>query len=520
MKIPATVLAAAVLLSLYSDQALSASPDKKDAMTYAGVTDSPKNVVHMRALDRAQLEYDLTNEAQRIVDRLPPLDGQASNNHKVSVRFDGKGEMLIVDLGRGFIPEINGAQFEDNLHEVSTLLLTLLEGEVPVAGVRFIFSGKDRYEYFPEDKRETPPQISPSTKSSALSLPTAVAPKVMISAGHGSYYHYGYKDWRYQRDEYNGVLEDLITPPMAELLSSALISRSGATTSFVRSRESTIHEPSGLEWWKVSSRYHLASKYPDLTSVWNSKASSPRTGDIERTEDLYARPLFANNQNVDTLLQIHTNGVADTTARGLRLIHQPGRVEDRKLAESALCYMKEVIHATPGYESYPIGGVHEDDNAETREAHMSTVIAEVGFHTNPEDQAALKDPNFQKAAMLGFEKGYRMYRLGKTCEPFAITSTPDIKAPSISSFNIVSNFTGNPTFPVTRTSKATSCPSGITCTGSTQKLTAATDNSFVTKGTCTARDPMPRFTIGWAVTFIDADGVTSSTTFSVECGGA
>lgn len=151
---------------------------------------------------------------------------------------------------------------------------------------------------------------------------------------------------------------------------------------------------------------------------------------------------------VDTLLQVHTNGVTNTAVRGLRLIYQPGRVEDEKLAESALCYMKELIHATPSYESYPVGGVYTDDNAETREADMSTVIAEVGFHTNPEDQVALKDPAFQRAAMLGFEKGYRMYRLGKSCEPFTITSTPTIKAASTSSFQIVSHYQGNPTFPV------------------------------------------------------------------------
>lgn len=490
------------------------------AITYPGVTDSPKNVVHMHAADRAQLERDLTKEAQRIVNGLPPLPGQASNSHMVSARFDKAGELLIVDLGKDFIPESNGAQFEDNLHEISRSLLPLLEGVVPVGGVDFKFSGKDIYEYFPEDRRKTPIQTPPTERSSSLLQSAAVAQKVMISAGHGAYYHYGYKDWRFQRDAYNGVTEDLITPLMADFLSSALISRSGAATSFVRSRESTIHQPSGLEWWKISSRYHLESKYPDLTSVWNSKASSPREGDIERTEDLYSRPLFANNQNVDTLLQVHTNGVTDTTVRGLRLIYQPGRVEDQKLAESAFCYMKEIIHSTPGYESYPAGGVYTDDNAETRVATMSTVIAEVGFHTNPEDQAALKDPNFQKSAMRGFEKGYRMYRLGKTCEPFSIASTPDIKAPSVSTFQIVSNYKGNPTFPVQRISKAISCPSGITCTGSTQKIVAANaDSSLVTKGNCNAIGSNPRFTIKWGVTFIDADGVTATTTVDVECGG-
>lgn len=267
-----------------------ASANNGFAISYPGVTDSPKNVVHMQANERLQLESELTKEAQRIVNGLPPLPGQASNSHRVLAKFDRTGELLIVDLGKDFIPKSYGAQLEDNLHEISRSLISLMEGVIPIGGIEFRFSGENIYHYFPEERRETPIQKSPTNKISTRAELRADSPKVMISAGHGSYYHYGFKDWRFQRDSYNGVVEDVITPPMAEFLSSALVSRSGATTSFVRSRESTIHQPSGLEWWKVSSRYHLASKYPELTSVWNSKASSPREGDIERTEDLYARP--------------------------------------------------------------------------------------------------------------------------------------------------------------------------------------------------------------------------------------
>lgn len=433
------------------------------AISYPGVTDSPRNDVHLKANERLELESELTKEAQRIVNGLPPLPGQASNSHRVFAKFDKTGELLIVDLGKDFIPKSYGAQFEDNLHEISRSLISIMEGVIPIGGVEFRFDGENVYHYFPEERRETPTQKSPTNRTSARAEPSAEPPKVMISAGHGSYYHYGFKDWRFQRDSYNGVIEDVITPPMAEFLSSALTSRSGATTSFVRSRESTIHQPSGLEWWKVSSRYHLASKYPELKSVWNSKASSPREGDIERTEDLYARPLFANNQQVDALLQVHTNGVADTTARGLRLIYQPGRAEDQKLAESALCYMKELINSTPGYESYPAGGVYTDDNAETRKATMSTVIAEVGFHTNPDDQAALKDPVFQKAAMLGFEKGYRMYREGKSCSAFAITSTGPAAGKGPSKVPVSFSYTGYPQGAMKADAKIVQCAPGHRC---------------------------------------------------------
>ncbi|CAD0304189.1 N-acetylmuramoyl-L-alanine amidase family protein [Xanthomonas hortorum] len=484
----------------------------------SGGAESASAVASLSKSDRSQLEKDLTQEAQRIVKRLPPLEGQLSNKHDVSARFDSAGKVLIVDLGRDYVPKINGAEFEDNLHAISRSLLPLFDDVVTIDGIEFRYSGKDIYYYFPKDYRPSPVQKKTDVKPVALpQAAVAAQKKVMISAGHGAYYHYGYKDWRYQRDNFNGVVEDLVTPPMSTYLSQFLISNSNALTSFVRSQDSTIHAPSGLEWWKVASRYYLANKYPELTAVWNSKSKSPREGDIERTEDLYARPLFANNQKVDALLHVHTNGVAETTARGLRIFYQTGRVEDKKFAESVHCYMKEAISTTPGYETYPTGSVNFDDNAETREATMPSVIAEVGFHTNPDDQLALKDPVFQKAAMRGFEKGYRMYQEGKACEPFQITETPNINSPLNKSFDVLSHYKGNPRFPVKRVSKATSCPSGLTCAGSTKSLTGA--SPFKVQGNCNYNGTaLKKFQMTWEVIFTDADGVTAKTTYVTNCG--
>ncbi|WP_155760524.1 hypothetical protein [Stenotrophomonas maltophilia] len=138
------------------------------ATPHSSVADSPQNVVHMKATDRAQVESDLTKEAQKIVDELPPLPGQASNSHRVSVKFNKTGELLIVDLGRDFVPEMYGAQFEDNLHEISRSLLPLLEGVIPVKGVEFQYSGKSIYDYFPEERHETPIQVSPTARSPSI----------------------------------------------------------------------------------------------------------------------------------------------------------------------------------------------------------------------------------------------------------------------------------------------------------------------------------------------------------------
>jgi len=147
------------------------------AISYPGVTDSPRNVVHLQANERLQLESELTKEAQRIVNGLPPLPGQASNSHRVFAKFDKSGELLIVDLGKDFIPKSYGAQFEDNLHEISRSLIPLMEGVIPIGGIEFRFSGENLYHYFPEERRETPIQKSPASRTSSVAEPQVESPQ-------------------------------------------------------------------------------------------------------------------------------------------------------------------------------------------------------------------------------------------------------------------------------------------------------------------------------------------------------
>lgn len=462
---------------------------------------------------RDEIEEVLTGIAQDIVSNQERMDGQGIISSPV-VRFSEDGKSLIVDLGKGYVPKINGGELEDRLREIETPLTFHMEAIFPVYKVEFLFGGRDIYYYFPEDWRPAPSQWRQEPRSGQLRPHTN---SVLVSAGHGIYFHRGYKDWRAAREPANGVTEDFITPVMSADLATYLNDRSEVESVLVRSQALVTHAESGSPWWKVSARYHLKELYPALTDVWNSKGTQDYPL-VERDDDIYSRPFFANHLGVDAILHVHTNAESNTSIRGARVYYQTGRVPDSELARSSLFYMAESIHSVPGYEDYPVASApHEGNYAENREAKMISVIAEVGFHTNPLDAAALQDPAFQKAAMRGFEKGYRLFLAQKPLQKFEIVDHPNVEAKPGESVPVEARFSGYPRFPVSRESSVLSCPEGWTCSGGTQTL-AETESPFVTMASCGASN-VEAGTTRSQVVFIDADGLSTTTEYELHCTG-
>jgi len=237
--------------------------------------------------ERVAFELSLSTIVQSIVSKQARMDGQGILLSP-TVRFSDDGSKLDVDLGEGYVPAVNGGEFEDHLRAISAELTYHLEKIHPVMEVAFLFGGKDVYFYFPESRRPTPAQI-PIAAAGANQSPRVDKGKVLISAGHGLYFHRGYKDWRAAREVVNGMTEDFMTPIMASDLATYLDDRSGVETVQVRSEAMTSHVESGQPWWKLGARYHLKNLYPSLASVWNSKGDQDYPL-VERDEDIYSRP--------------------------------------------------------------------------------------------------------------------------------------------------------------------------------------------------------------------------------------
>ena len=461
--------------------------------------------------DKTKLETMLMSHMQRIVDRQTRLEGQEKYIKVKSVRYNIDEAIIYVDLGKAYVPRRHSAEFLDSLRELNLEITDAVWDSISLNGVRFLYNGKGIYYYFPDE----PQQPARSGKTGAAANMTA-APLIVVSAGHGAYYNYGspafgVARWTEQRDPYNGIIEDYVTPGYAIELSNWLISRSGAMTAFTRSFNETTHTPSDRPWWKVAARYHLASLYPDHPSIWHSRPNDTNN-DRELKEDWQSRPYLANHLGAQTLLHVHTNGSPDTAATGTRVFFQTGRAADKPLGDSILCYMKELIHANPAYANFTVASTaSEDDNAETRLATMRTVVVETAFHTNPNDALALQDPAFRTAAMKGVEKGYRLNAAGKTtCEPFKISSIPNVTGPYRVSMPVLVNYVGYPQFPVKIKVDYVTCPYPWTCKGFEKSVATEVPSPLSYNVICNA-DPRPPATFKIKTTLTDADGVKTNT---------
>lgn len=141
----------------------------------------------LSASERIEMEQLLAAETSTIVKRQEQLDGQGILRTP-TVRFTDDGTKLIVELGSGYVPKINGGEFEDHLMEIANTLIFRMEAIAPIKGVDFVFDGYDIFHYFPEDWRPAPPRRVPRVGANGQPQST----KVLISAGHGLYYHRTY----------------------------------------------------------------------------------------------------------------------------------------------------------------------------------------------------------------------------------------------------------------------------------------------------------------------------------------
>jgi hypothetical protein len=89
-----------------------------------------------------------------------------------------------------------------------------------------------------------------------------------------------------------------------------------------------------------------------------------------------------------------------------------------------------------------------DNKGENSFATVPSMIVEVGFHTNPKDALALKDPQFQKLSMKGVAKGMRLFREGASCAPFAVKQIEPMTANIGENAWVPVPLLGNPTYAV------------------------------------------------------------------------
>jgi N-acetylmuramoyl-L-alanine amidase len=431
----------------------------------------------------------------------------------VKVSLDEPGNYIVLDLGERLGPRAYEAEAEDMTDLLFNRVWPYLERIDGPTGVRFLYGGHEP-EHWPENRY--PESISPSSRRRKRDI--GAAPLVVVSPGHGVYYHGRYKDWRAQREAKNGVLEDDVTPQIAGHLVSAL-QRDVVTADVMRPESWPLaHEPSKEPWWRLAARYQLELRYPDLASVWRSEPQNEGDAMQHRKEDIRSRPLYANHVGADAILHIHTNADDDASVNGLRT-YIVERSEDRALATAILCSAKELIHTDEKFSGFGVAPrPHVNPNhAENRRANMPSVIVEVGFHTNATDASFLLDRTFQALAMRGVAKGYRLYRNNLPCGDFAVSPFDDVNGRVGVDVHVPLTLKGNPRFPITIWSKDVTC-TGRGCHNKDKMLFSTKElDKFKVQYLC-RREDVERSPVTLSVTARDADGVRAvPATLKVAC---
>ncbi len=177
------------------------------------------------------------------------------------------------------------------------------------------------------------------------------------------------------------------------------------------------------------------------------------------------------------------------------------------MASSILCYMKELITSQSLYTGYFVPAEPgEANHGENRLAQMPSVIVEAAFHTNPNDALALQNPVFREASMKGVEKGYRLWREGKGCNPLKVDPIATIRVAAGQSRVVDLAFAGFPQYPVVIETKNVACPPGWKCTDGAVTLADADTKPAQITLRCENAGSAPIF---WNTRMVDDDGVKS-----------
>lgn len=252
--------------------------------------------------------------------------------HRISL--DRTHRAVCVDLDESLKPDDLDPVFEERTDRIAN---EIMEVAYPhgLAGIGFTIGGKALSDLFPEWFR-----LGDVRRKRSLDQRN-----ILISAGHGLYYHHVFQKWLHQRELSFGVLEDVITPAFARRLGSYVDARSGVRAEMARTDSLERHEASGHPMVAMAARYSIARRLPDRPDIWHSRPGST-DGLTEYKEDISSRPLFANYLGSEAIISLHTNA-ASADARGIRILYIPSSNQHIHLAENAACYMREALATVP-----------------------------------------------------------------------------------------------------------------------------------------------------------------------------
>jgi N-acetylmuramoyl-L-alanine amidase len=156
---------------------------------------------------------------------------------------------------------------------------------------------------------------------------------------------------------------------------------------------------------KLADFLHQSGATVILTRDSDTMLYDPDTSGLlaKKRQDLSRRVNMANENNADAFVSIHVNSFkADSRQHGAQTFSQPGSEESKELSKSI---QAEIIRLLKNTTRKP----KEVDYFTGRKSKMSSVIVEIGFVSNPEEEKLLLDPEYQTKMAFSIYAGIVKY---------------------------------------------------------------------------------------------------------------
>ena len=122
------------------------------------------------------------------------------------------------------------------------------------------------------------------------------------------------------------------------------------------------------------------------------------------------RAEMGNKLNVDLVFRIHADGVDDSSARGASMLYPSPDYVGNELSQTsenmAKTILEKYIDATGLYNR---GAVARNDLVGFNFSKVPTVLIELGFMTNPDEDKLMSEKDFQKKMVQGIAEGLKEY---------------------------------------------------------------------------------------------------------------
>lgn len=121
-----------------------------------------------------------------------------------------------------------------------------------------------------------------------------------------------------------------------------------------------------------------------------------------KVQDLNRRVELANENNADLFVSIHVNSFPDRREKGAQTFSQPGSEEGKKLATDIQNELNRFLE-NPGRAPKQV------DYFANRMTKMPSVIIEIGFISNPQEEKLMLDPVYQNKIAWSIHAGIARY---------------------------------------------------------------------------------------------------------------